>query len=121
MPFKALGAHDGDNRLWSEIQATYRLTEAKAVNRFLGKTLFGDDEQLKVQQMAIQLINGVRQQKPKSLSVEGFLQMHQLSSQEGLALMSLAEALLRIPDKSTKNHLIREKVSESNWPAHETK
>ena len=41
-----------------------------------------------------------------------------LSSQEGVALMCLAEALLRIPDKATRDALIRDKISNGNWQSH---
>lgn len=46
------------------------------------------------------------------------LQEFSLSSQEGVALMCLAEALLRIPDKATRDALIRDKISNGNWQSH---
>jgi RHH-type proline utilization regulon transcriptional repressor/proline dehydrogenase/delta 1-pyrroline-5-carboxylate dehydrogenase len=50
--------------------------------------------------------------------VESLIQEYALSSQEGVALMCLAEALLRIPDKATRDALIRDKISEGNWESH---
>ncbi|HVJ31490.1 MAG TPA: trifunctional transcriptional regulator/proline dehydrogenase/L-glutamate gamma-semialdehyde dehydrogenase [Terriglobia bacterium] len=50
--------------------------------------------------------------------VESLIQEYALSSQEGVALMCLAEALLRIPDKATRDALIRDKISEGNWQSH---
>lgn len=50
--------------------------------------------------------------------VRGLLQEFSLSSQEGVALMCLAEALLRIPDKATRDALIRDKISNGNWQSH---
>ncbi len=50
--------------------------------------------------------------------VQGLLQEFSLSSQEGVALMCLAEALLRIPDKPTRDALIRDKISNGNWHSH---
>jgi RHH-type transcriptional regulator, proline utilization regulon repressor / proline dehydrogenase / delta 1-pyrroline-5-carboxylate dehydrogenase len=50
--------------------------------------------------------------------VQGLLQEFSLSSQEGVALMCLAEALLRIPDKGTRDALIRDKISTGNWHPH---
>jgi RHH-type proline utilization regulon transcriptional repressor/proline dehydrogenase/delta 1-pyrroline-5-carboxylate dehydrogenase len=41
-----------------------------------------------------------------------------LSSQEGIALMCLAEALLRIPDSATRDLLIRDKINQGNWKDH---
>ncbi|MBR0646728.1 trifunctional transcriptional regulator/proline dehydrogenase/L-glutamate gamma-semialdehyde dehydrogenase [Plastoroseomonas hellenica] len=50
--------------------------------------------------------------------VEGLLQEFSLSSHEGVALMCLAEALLRIPDRATRDALIRDKISGGDWAAH---
>ena len=50
--------------------------------------------------------------------VQGLLQEFSLSSQEGVALMCPAEALLRIPDKPTRDALIRDKISNGNWHSH---
>ena len=50
--------------------------------------------------------------------VQGLLQEFSLSSQKGVALMCLAEALLRIPDKGTRDALIRDKISTGNWQQH---
>ncbi|WP_428851951.1 trifunctional transcriptional regulator/proline dehydrogenase/L-glutamate gamma-semialdehyde dehydrogenase [Imbroritus primus] len=50
--------------------------------------------------------------------VQGLIQEFSLSSQEGIALMCLAEALLRIPDAATRDALIRDKISHGNWQSH---
>ncbi len=50
--------------------------------------------------------------------VQGLLQEYALSSQEGVALMCLAEALLRIPDTATRDALIRDKIADGHWQAH---
>lgn len=50
--------------------------------------------------------------------VQSLLQEFSLSSQEGVALMCLAEALLRIPDKATRDALIRDKISGGDWQSH---
>ncbi|PWF22948.1 trifunctional transcriptional regulator/proline dehydrogenase/L-glutamate gamma-semialdehyde dehydrogenase [Corticimicrobacter populi] len=56
--------------------------------------------------------------KRRSGGVEGLVQEFSLSSQEGVALMCLAEALLRIPDRATRDALIRDKISGGDWQAH---
>src|SRR5690606_4812503 len=56
--------------------------------------------------------------KGGSGGVEGLIQEFSLSSQEGVALMCLAEALLRIPDRPTRDALIRDKISRGDWRAH---
>ncbi len=50
--------------------------------------------------------------------VQGLLQEYALSSQEGVALMCLAEALLRIPDAATRDALIRDKIANGQWQDH---
>ncbi len=56
--------------------------------------------------------------KPQGRGVEGLIHEYSLSSQEGVALMCLAEALLRIPDRATRDALIRDKISGGDWHAH---
>jgi RHH-type proline utilization regulon transcriptional repressor/proline dehydrogenase/delta 1-pyrroline-5-carboxylate dehydrogenase len=52
--------------------------------------------------------------------VEDFLREYGLSTREGLALMVLAEALLRVPDALTQDRLIEDKLKEGGWSEHET-
>jgi RHH-type proline utilization regulon transcriptional repressor/proline dehydrogenase/delta 1-pyrroline-5-carboxylate dehydrogenase len=56
--------------------------------------------------------------KPKVSGVGELVKEYALSSQEGVALMCLAEALLRIPDSATRDALIRDKISAGNWKSH---
>src|SRR3546814_4079429 len=56
--------------------------------------------------------------KRKGGGVESLIQEFSLSSQEGVALMCLAEALLRIPDRATRDALIRDKISHGDWRSH---
>ncbi|EMD9266988.1 trifunctional transcriptional regulator/proline dehydrogenase/L-glutamate gamma-semialdehyde dehydrogenase, partial [Cronobacter sakazakii] len=72
-------------------------------------------------QLAWSLAEKLRNQKTASGRagmVQSLLQEFSLSSQEGVALMCLAEALLRIPDKATRDALIRDKISNGNWQSH---
>ena len=59
------------------------------------------------------LVKGVRAHKPSGL--DAFLQAYDLGSDEGIALMCLAEALLRIPDAQTADELIADKLSGPDW------
>ncbi|MEW5289899.1 trifunctional transcriptional regulator/proline dehydrogenase/L-glutamate gamma-semialdehyde dehydrogenase [Erwinia papayae] len=71
--------------------------------------------------LAHQLADTLRHQKGaggRAGMVQNLLQEFSLSSQEGVALMCLAEALLRIPDKPTRDALIRDKISNGNWQSH---
>ena len=64
---------------------------------------------------ALRLAQRVRSTPPSALSAESFLRSYGLSTREGVALMCIAEALLRIPDAQTQDALIREKLSSGNW------
>ncbi|MCA3562021.1 MAG: trifunctional transcriptional regulator/proline dehydrogenase/L-glutamate gamma-semialdehyde dehydrogenase [Aestuariivirga sp.] len=66
---------------------------------------------------ARKLIEALRA-KHKGTGVQGLVHEYSLSSQEGIALMCLAEALLRIPDAGTRDALIRDKIAEGDWKSH---
>ena len=69
--------------------------------------------------LARELVVALRKKKLDSGgSVAGLIQEYSLSSQEGIALMCLAEALLRIPDSATRDAMIRDKISTADWQAH---
>jgi RHH-type proline utilization regulon transcriptional repressor/proline dehydrogenase/delta 1-pyrroline-5-carboxylate dehydrogenase len=63
--------------------------------------------------LARALVNGVRARKPSG--IDAFLHTYDLGSDEGIALMCLAEALLRIPDAHTADELIADKLSKPQW------
>lgn len=64
------------------------------------------------------LVRGARRRPRRQGVVESFLQEFSLSTPEGLALMCLAEALLRTPDPETRDQLIAEKVASADWASH---
>ena len=70
-----------------------------------------------IESLATRLVEGLRNKKDTG-GVEALVQEFSLSSQEGVALMCLAEALLRIPDNATRDALIRDKISHGDWQAH---
>jgi len=63
-------------------------------------------------------VEGVRHQQKGSAGVESFLHQYDLSTQEGVLLMCVAEALLRIPDAETADLLIRDKLARGDWEKH---
>ena len=67
--------------------------------------------------MARRLVDELRERPTPGL-VQGLMREYALSSQEGVALMCLAEALLRIPDAATRDALIRDKIGGGDWRAH---
>jgi len=76
---------------------------------------WSDDLVGRVEQDAVDLVERCRNAKGRGGQLEAFLQEFSLNTDEGLAMMCLAEALLRIPDAETANALIRDKVVAANW------
>jgi RHH-type proline utilization regulon transcriptional repressor/proline dehydrogenase/delta 1-pyrroline-5-carboxylate dehydrogenase len=64
------------------------------------------------------LVEEVRKQRLGKSGLDSFLYQYDLSSEEGIALMCLAEALLRVPDKATVDKLISDKISTADWKSH---
>jgi len=71
----------------------------------------------KIATTARQLIEALRA-KHKGTGVEGLIHEYALSSHEGVALMCLSEALLRIPDRATRDALIKDKIAGGDWKSH---
>ena len=78
----------------------------------------GERARNKIRETAAQLVRAVRRDRAKEGGVEAFLQQYDLSSEEGVLLMCIAEALLRIPDADTADRLIADKVSSAKWKDH---
>jgi len=68
--------------------------------------------------LAMSLVAGARARRDERPFLDAFLQEFGLSNQEGIALMCIAEALLRIPDDATADRLIAEKLATGDWSAH---
>ena len=68
--------------------------------------------------LARDLVTACRHDKHRAGALESFLQEFGLSNREGIALMCLAEALLRVPDETTADRLIAEKIREGDWGSH---
>jgi RHH-type proline utilization regulon transcriptional repressor/proline dehydrogenase/delta 1-pyrroline-5-carboxylate dehydrogenase len=103
------------------ITAAWRRPETDAVPMILEQARLPQPVAEQTHRLAWQLAEKLRNQKSASGRagmVQGLLQEFSLSSQEGVALMCLAEALLRIPDKATRDALIRDKISSGNWHSH---
>jgi RHH-type proline utilization regulon transcriptional repressor/proline dehydrogenase/delta 1-pyrroline-5-carboxylate dehydrogenase len=96
---------------------SYYLTqdEEEAVNDLLAALSWNDDLAANTQNHAVDFIKRIRKTRRKAGSLESFFEQYGLNTSEGLALMSMAEALLRIPDPKTASALIRDKVAGTNW------
>uniref|UniRef100_UPI0018E34EF7 proline dehydrogenase family protein n=1 Tax=Macromonas nakdongensis TaxID=1843082 RepID=UPI0018E34EF7 len=120
LPLYAEGPLQRD-ALRSAISAACRLPEAQAVAALLPQATLPPGLAASSQALAQRIARRLRERKHdggRSGLVQGLLQEYALSSQEGVALMCLAEALLRIPDADTRDALIRDKISHGNWHPH---
>ncbi|WP_025885202.1 bifunctional proline dehydrogenase/L-glutamate gamma-semialdehyde dehydrogenase PutA [Asaia prunellae] len=97
-----------------------RAAEAERVAILSGEANLTPEQNAKSRETARQLVEALRRNGTPGL-VQGLIQEYDLSSQEGVALMCLAEALLRIPDTATRDALIRDKISTGNWHGHISK
>ncbi len=97
-----------------EQRRDHRMPEAQAVRRLLAFQP-GRDASRRIASLALRLAQRVRATPPGPLSAESFLRHYGLSTREGVALMCVAEALLRIPDAQTADALLRDKLSSGSW------
>ncbi len=103
--------------LRAAITAATRRPEAECVPPLVALAAANADEASRIEALARGLVTRLRA-KTRSSGVEGLIHEYSLSSQEGVALMCLAEALLRIPDAATRDALIRDKLAPGDWRAH---
>lgn len=107
--------------LRAELRRHHRLDEAAAIAEIMPLARLSDDERRQAEAQARQWIEVIRKQRATVGGVKDFMQEFNLSTQEGVALMCVAEALLRIPDAPTADDLIRDKLGAIDWEAHEKK
>jgi RHH-type proline utilization regulon transcriptional repressor/proline dehydrogenase/delta 1-pyrroline-5-carboxylate dehydrogenase len=94
------------------------IDERAAVAAALASQPLGAEDRLAVREEAEALVRAARRGARRQGVVESFLQEFSLSTREGLALMCLAEALLRTPDEDTRDRLIAEKIASADWASH---
>ena len=92
--------------------------ERDAVRGLLARMPLDTDDRVTIAQDAADLVRGARAASLRNGVVESFLQEFSLGTREGLALMCLAEALLRTPDDETRDRLIAEKIGSADWASH---
>jgi RHH-type transcriptional regulator, proline utilization regulon repressor / proline dehydrogenase / delta 1-pyrroline-5-carboxylate dehydrogenase len=96
-------------------------SEDQAVTRLLHALELTGGARHRAVATAMALVEGARARRDERPFLDAFLQEFGLSNQEGIALMCIAEALLRIPDDATADRLIAEKLATGDWSAHSGK
>ena len=99
------------------ITAAWRRPEPECLPPLLDQASLAPEQTARARALAGRLVEALRAKTPSG-GVEGLIHEYALSSQEGVALMCLAEALLRIPDDETRDALIRDKIGGGDWRAH---
>jgi len=124
VPFEHFADAVAQPPLRAAITAATRRAEPECVAALVAAARLPADEGAAVQVLAARLARTLRERGGgsqvglKQGLVQGLVQEFSLSSQEGVALMCLAEALLRIPDVATRDALIRDKIGTADWEAH---
>ncbi len=104
--------------LRARIAAAHRPPEGATLPPLLDEAAFAPAALEATQRLATRLAQGIRAARTTSSGVDALMLEFSLESNEGVALMCLAEALLRIPDAATRDRLIRDKIGPGDWRAH---
>lgn len=107
-----------EHPLFSQFNKAWLADETEHVHRLLAAVDLQEDQRHRICDHARELVTHVRQNRASGSGVDAFMHEYQLSSQEGVVLMCLAEALLRIPDEHTIDLLIRDKLCGADWEKH---
>ncbi|TKR29816.1 bifunctional proline dehydrogenase/L-glutamate gamma-semialdehyde dehydrogenase PutA [Luteimonas gilva] len=100
------------------ITAAWARDEAEHVRELLAQARQPDSDRAAIQATAADLVRRVRARAQDQGAIEAFMRQYDLGSEEGVLLMCVAEALLRIPDQDTADKLIRDKLGEADWKRH---
>lgn len=100
------------------IRDYHRIDEDKAIDFILPEAEINMRARSRAWERARQLVLRIRKEQEGHGGVDALLSEYSLSSSEGVVLMCLAEALLRVPDKKTQDSLIRDKLSKGQWAPH---
>jgi RHH-type proline utilization regulon transcriptional repressor/proline dehydrogenase/delta 1-pyrroline-5-carboxylate dehydrogenase len=100
------------------VNRRYLADETQLVNELAEYADVGKLAREKIQVTAATLVHAVRRHAANEGGLDAFLQQYDLSSEEGVLLMCIAEALLRIPDADTADRLIADKITAANWEDH---
>ncbi|MBC7858992.1 MAG: bifunctional proline dehydrogenase/L-glutamate gamma-semialdehyde dehydrogenase PutA [Burkholderiaceae bacterium] len=120
-PFSALQAEIASDvsPLRKAISAAALRDETNTVRALLAQTAPDSDiRKNEIRRLARQLVSEVRDKRSRASGVDALMHEFSLSSEEGVALMCLAEALLRIPDQATADRLIADKIGHGDWRRH---
>jgi RHH-type proline utilization regulon transcriptional repressor/proline dehydrogenase/delta 1-pyrroline-5-carboxylate dehydrogenase len=111
-------AENHDDPLREAVRRAARMDEEACVAERLEQAALPAAARKRVTTTATRLVEAVRKSAHTHGGLDAFLQEYELSNREGVILMCLAEALLRIPDADTRDRLIRDKIGDADWEEH---
>ncbi len=100
------------------ISAHWLTDEKEVVAGLVEKAQVTNVQKAKIREQAYKLVDAVRKNRLKKSGIDAFMIEYDLSSEEGIVLMCLAEALLRVPDSYTIDLLIKDKLTSAAWKEH---
>ena len=101
-----------------DVSRRYLTDEQTLVKELAEEAHAGQSTRDKIQATAVTLVSAVRKNAANEGGIDAFLQQYDLSSEGGVLLMCIAEALLWIPDAATADRLIADKITSANWEDH---
>ncbi|WP_343211763.1 bifunctional proline dehydrogenase/L-glutamate gamma-semialdehyde dehydrogenase PutA [Aquisediminimonas sediminicola] len=117
-PFSSFAPYGGEaSALRRQVTAAYRKPEHLCISELIGQAEISGETADAIRRTAMSLVSSLRAKGQRG-GVEALIKEYSLSSQEGVALMCLAESLLRVPDNATRDALIRDKIAPGDWQAH---
>ncbi|HSH26505.1 MAG TPA: bifunctional proline dehydrogenase/L-glutamate gamma-semialdehyde dehydrogenase PutA, partial [Wenzhouxiangella sp.] len=116
-PFVTTGAPAADDRRRA-LDDAWQIDEAEHVRFLLEQMPLSTGQRQSIRDTALDLVRRVRERSSDAGVMEAFMRQYDLSSEEGVILMCLAEALLRIPDNDTAEMLISDKLADADWESH---
>ncbi len=105
-------------QLWSLISPLYMVDESQWLEQLLPLATSSEAEKNQITEQTTELIHAIRADKKSIQMIDALLLEYSLDTQEGILLMCLAEALMRVPDAATADALIKDKLSVADWKSH---
>lgn len=115
-----MSASDG-GAVYASFESLKHADEETVLRGLISETGLTADDRAAISRRAMRIVSEARANKGERGTLDTFLQEFALSNAEGIALMCLAEALLRVPDAATRDQLIAEKIKSGNWREHSGK
>jgi RHH-type proline utilization regulon transcriptional repressor/proline dehydrogenase/delta 1-pyrroline-5-carboxylate dehydrogenase len=106
------------DKLWSLISPLYMVDESQWLEELLPLATPSENEKSEITHKTTELIEAIRADKKSVQMIDALLLEYSLDTQEGILLMCLAEALMRIPDTLTADAFIKDRLSIADWKSH---